>query len=76
MIPKTYVTFDKEPEKPFLGCSYLNIEEKKIFNFDGKAWNSTAVIGKFRFIVSMTPPTLYEITETGDIIKSKRRKMP
>ena len=75
IVPKTWVSYDKMPVNPFPGVTYLDIKEKKIFKLDEKEnWQSTGVIGNFLYIVVMNPPTLYEVNQAGEIVKSRRRK--
>lgn len=64
MIPKVWVSFAELPKKHFIGCRYLDIKEKKIFEHNGKEWNSVDVIGQFGIILIMNPPKAYYVDGT------------
>ena len=61
IINKVWVSFDKLPKKHFIGCRYLDVKEKKIFEHNGKEWNSVDVIGNFAVIFVMTPAKAYYV---------------
>ncbi len=69
---QVWVSFLEELKKPFMGCRYLDVKQKKIFEYSGKQWISIDIVGNFGIVLIITPPKAFFVDDKKELRVAKK----